>query len=565
MTRRMTATYTYPRYGYAPSAAQREGRVERHPVVVVGAGPIGLTAALDLAQRGLPVLLLDDNDTVSIGSRAVCYAKRPLEIWDRLGAAAPMVDKGVSWQLGRVYFRDELAYSFNLQPEPRHQMPAMINLQQYHLEEMLIAAIGGEPRITLAWKHRLLSLQQQPDHALLSVETPDGIFQLQADWVVACDGANSDTRRMVGAGFTGQFFQDRFLIADVVMKADFPTERWFWFDPPFHRGQSVLLHKQSDNVWRIDFQLGWDADPEEEKKPERVLPRIRAMLGPEADFELEWVSVYQFACRRIDRFRHGRVIFAGDAAHLVSPFGARGANSGFQDVDNLGWKLALVVAGRSPSELLDSYDAERILAADENIRHSTRSTDFITPKSDVSRTYRDAVLQLAKRHPFARRLVNSGRLSTPSVLAGSALNTPDRDPDFPAHPGAMVPGAPAADAPVDGPEGPWLLAYLEHGFTLLAFGPLPADAVDALGRLPVPVRVVQVGVPAAPGAVALADVEGLAAKRYAALPGTCYLLRPDQHVCARWRAFDPGAVKLALARATARIGDTTQERDRWNA
>jgi 2-polyprenyl-6-methoxyphenol hydroxylase-like FAD-dependent oxidoreductase len=158
--------------------------------------------------------------------------------------------------------------------------------------------------------------------------------------VIACDGANSDTRRMVGAEFTGQFFQDRFLIADVVMKAGFPTERWFWFDPPFHRGQSVLLHKQADNVWRIDFQLGWDADPEEEKKPENVIPRIQAMLGPEAEFELEWVSVYQFACRRIDRFRHGRVLFAGDAAHQVSPFGARGANTGVQDIDNLVWKLA---------------------------------------------------------------------------------------------------------------------------------------------------------------------------------------------------------------------------------
>ncbi|MCC7116353.1 MAG: FAD-dependent monooxygenase, partial [Burkholderiales bacterium] len=253
------------------------------------------------------------------------------------------------------------------------------------------------------------------------------------------------------------------------------------------------------------------------------------------------------------------------AAHQVSPFGARGANTGVQDIDNLIWKLKLVMDGAAPPDLVDTYHEERAFAADDNLLNSTRSTDFITPKSDVSRTYRDAVLQLAKRHPFARRLVNSGRLSTPSVLAGSALNTPDRDPDFPAHAGAMVPGAPAADAPVDGPEGPWLLAYLEHGFTLLAFGPLPADAVDALGRLPVPVRVVQVGVPAAPGAVALADVEGLAAKRYAALPGTCYLLRPDQHVCARWRAFDPGAVKLALARATARIGDTTQERDRWNA
>jgi glycine/D-amino acid oxidase-like deaminating enzyme len=171
----MMSTYTYPTYPFVVSDAQRQGRVDRHPVVIVGAGPIGLTAALDCAQRGLRVLLLDDNDTVSIGSRAVCYAKRPLEVWDRLGVAAPMVAKGVSWQVGKVFFRDELAYQFDLLPEADHQMPAMINLQQYHLEEMLIAeAIAREPRITLAWKHRLLSLQQHADHALLSVETPDG-------------------------------------------------------------------------------------------------------------------------------------------------------------------------------------------------------------------------------------------------------------------------------------------------------------------------------------------------------------------------------------------------------
>ncbi len=207
------------------------------------------------------------------------------------------------------------------------------------------------------------------------------------------------------------------ITADVVMKdANFPTERWFWFDPPFHRGQSVLLHKQADNVWRIDFQLGWDADPEAEKKPEKVIPRIRAMLGETTEFELEWVSIYQFACRRIDKLRHGRILFAGDAAHQVSPFGARGANTGVQDIDNLAWKLAMVMRGEAPEALLDSYDAERAYAADDNLLNSTRSADFITPKNAGSRIYRDAVLDLARDHAFARPLVNSGRLSVPATL-----------------------------------------------------------------------------------------------------------------------------------------------------
>ena len=209
------------------------------------------------------------------------------------------------------------------------------------------------------------------------------------------------------------------------MKADFPAERWFWFDPPFHPNQSVLLHMQPDNVWRIDFQLGWNADPVEAVKPENVLPRIRALLGPDTQFDLEWVSVYTFACERMDAFRHGRVVFAGDSAHRVSPFGARGANSGVQDAENLAWKLKLVTDGLAPETLIDTYSAEREHAADENILNSSRATDFITPKSEISRSFRNAVLNLAKTHPFARSLVNSGRLSLPATYADSPLNTPD--------------------------------------------------------------------------------------------------------------------------------------------
>ena len=533
----MLKTYQYPEFDYRISPEQRTGQVRRHPVVIVGAGPIGLTAALDCARRGIECVVLDDNNTVSIGSRAVCCAKRPLEIWDRLGVGEPMVEKGVRWQVGKVFFERDLVYRFDLLPEAGHKMPAMINLQQYYLEEFLVQACERSPHVDLRWKHRLISLSQQPDHAVLQVETPDGIFRMEADWVIACDGAGSDTRRMVGAEFTGQAFQDRFLIADVVMKADFPTERWFWFDPPFHRGQSVLLHKQCDNVWRIDFQLGWDADPSEEKKPERVMPRIQAMLGPDTPFELEWVSVYQFACRRIDRFRHGRVIFAGDAAHQVSPFGARGANTGVQDIDNLVWKLALVLDGRAPERLIDSYHEERAHAADDNLRQSTRSTDFITPKSRASRVLRDAVLQLAEHEPFARQLVNSGRLSTPTPYTDSSLNTADDD-DFA---GPMRPGTACADAPVqrNGRAG-WWLESLGDGFKLLVFDAHPALRTVQWGG--VTATVIAVGQD-------LLDADGLLQQRYDARPGTVYLIRPDQHVAGRWRSFDPARIEAALARA----------------
>jgi 3-(3-hydroxy-phenyl)propionate hydroxylase len=551
----MQQTYQYPRFAYRQSPEQKAGQVKRHPVVIVGAGPIGLTAALECAARGIPSVVLDDNDTVSIGSRAVCYAKRPLEVWDRLGVADRMVAKGVSWKHGKVFFQDELAYTFDLLPEAGHKMPAMINLQQYYLEEYMVQACVANPLIDLRWKHKLISLTQADDHAVLTLETPDGVFRMEAGWVIACDGANSDTRRMVDGQFTGQFFQDRFLIADVVIPPEalarapaagagseglrrlgVEPERWFWFDPPFHRGQSVLLHKQCDNVWRIDFQLGWNADPAEEKKPEKVVPRIREMLGPDIPFELEWVSVYQFACRRIDNFRYGRVLFAGDAAHQVSPFGARGANTGVQDIDNLVWKLKLVLDGIAPESLVDSYDEERAFAADDNLLNSTRSTDFITPKSHTSRVLRDAVLELAREEPFARALVNSGRLSTPTPYVYSSLNTPDEA----AFEGTMLPGTNCADAPVrtaDGQPG-WLLNRLGAGFTLLSFGPAPVADVRAGDAV---ARVLTVGSD-------VEDVEGLVARRYDGRPGTVYLIRPDQHVAARWRGFDKSKIQAALRR-----------------
>lgn len=534
----MLSTYQNPEFEYIQSKEQQTGQSQTHVVAIIGAGPIGLTAALDCAYHGIPCVVFDDNNTVSVGSRALCYGKRSLEIWQRLGVCQPILDKGVDWKVGKVFFGDDLAYQFDLLPEDGHQMPAMVNLQQYYLEEYLVEACQQSDLIDLRWKHRVDDLVQHDDHVVLTVTTPDGTFDTQATWVIACDGASSSMRDKVGGQFDGRIFDDQFLIADVVMKNDFPKERWFWFDPPFHPNQSVLLHREADDVWRIDFQLGQAADAEYWKRPENVTPLLKQMLGDDVEFELEWVSVYRFACRRMENFRHQRVFFAGDAAHQVSPFGARGANTGVQDIDNLTWKLKLVLDGKAPEHLLDTYGDEREKVADVNLQHSSRATDFITPKTKASRIMRDAVLALSQNYAFARPLVNSGRLSTATNYENSALSTPDKD-SFNAP--MAVPGAFCPDATITvNNQTDWLLNHLGKGFTLLIFDKAATTAPIVIDDTVVTPLIVGKDI---------IDSNGYLAQRYDGQLGTTYLIRPDQHVAARWKNYDQEAVIQAVKTA----------------
>jgi 3-(3-hydroxy-phenyl)propionate hydroxylase len=527
-------------FGYRrhPDQDRPGADVVEHPVVIVGAGPVGLSLAIDLAQRGERVVVLDDADRIGEGSRAICFSKRSLEFWDRLGVGDRMVDKGVVWSVGKIFHGAQQLYQFNLLPEAGHKRPAFINLQQFYAEAYLVDRVEELPAIDLRWRNKVIALESRNDNVALTIATPDGPYRIHAGYVVACDGARSSLRQMVGAEFSGQVFEDQFLIADVRMTAEFPTERWFWFDPPFHAGRSALLHKQPDDIWRIDLQLSRDADSTVEKQPENVRPRIARMLGHDK-FDFEWISLYKFQCRRMDRFVHGRVIFAGDAAHQVSPFGARGANSGLEDAENLSWKLDRVLRGKSPASLLESYHGERSAAADENIRESTRSTDFMAPNSRQEARLRKAVLSLAKETEFGKRMVNGGRLSVPSIY-DSPLSTADSD----AWRGGPRPGASMLDAPMAERSGRTKFlteAFIENGaqFTLLEFG--NGAAVDA----PEGVGAVRIG-----GDGGLVDSEGLAVMRYDAEPGTAYLLRPDGYVAARFRHPTRSALDAALARAS---------------
>ena len=531
--RYQTAFELYP-YERVPD--QDKPAPVRHPVVIVGGGPIGMGLALDLGKKGIACVVLDDHPGVGMGSRAICFAKRTLEICDRLGCGEPMVKKGVVWNLGRVFRELREIYEFNLLPEGGHKRPAFINLQQPYFEKFVVEEIrrqqdAGAP-IDIRGVNRVTRIDTQDDHVGLEVDTPEGPYTLEAEWVVACDGANSPIRNMLGLGFEGRVFEDNFLIADIRLKAgseDFPVERRFWFNPPFNPNETALMHKQPDGVWRLDFQLGWDIDRAAEIDPKKVQERVRGMIGAEYDFELVWTSIYTFRCCSMEEYRHGRVIFAGDSAHQVSPFGARGANGGMQDIDNLGWKLAMVVGKSAPVALLDSYHIERKQAAQENILNSTRSADFLTPRSPAHEVFRDAVLDLVEEHSFARPMINSGRLSTPCTYHGSPLSSADTD----GLPDRTRPGAPACDAPLaDG----WLIDLLGNSFQILAINTTVPTA-DVAG-IKVPVLTVQT------------EPDDLMSKRYlGAAEQAVYLLRPDQHVAARWTAPDHAQISAALNKA----------------
>lgn len=506
--------YDYKPYPYVapPGLTAPE---PRHRVIVVGAGPVGLAMALELASRGVASVLLDESNVVATGSRAIGWSRRSLQIFDRLGIADSVLDRAAPWRVGRICHGDDEICSFDLGGDPDERMPPFANLQQYHLEALLVARAAAEPRVDLRFKNRVIAIDQAEEGVEVTVRTPDGPYRLTADYVVACDGARSPIRAMLGLDFEGQSFEERFLIADIEMEADFPSERWFWFQPSFHDGGTALLHRQADNVYRLDLPLGRDADPAEEARPERVIPRIEKVVGP--DFELDWVSVYSFRCGRLKDFVHGRVIFAGDSAHLVPPFGARGGNGGLQDVDNLGWKLAAVLDGRAPVRLIDSYNRERVAAAEENIRQSARAARFIAPAPGVERLFRDQVLALARKAPFAGDWVNSGRPSEPFVCRSDA-------PDDPMLPVAARPGNVAPDAPQG---NGWLMSELGRDVRLIAVNARAPAGVE------IPVLEVRMN-------------DAVRARYLGGAPQALYLVRPDQVIAARWIEADPHQIAGAV-------------------
>ena len=426
---------------------------------------------------------------------------------------------------------DDVLYSFDLAQGAQSRQPPFINLQQFYVEWYLVDRLMQLPLAELRWRNRVTGIALAPDHAALTVETSDGTYTLEAEWVIDASGLASHLRQAVGARLEAELGEDRWCISDVRFKSALPPERWTWAKAAFNDGRAVWQHPMADGVWRLDYQMGPGVDPQQIADPAVVSDRLRRHLGADVQVELVWVGPYGYRTQLLDNFRQGRVFFIGDAAHVFNPFGARGGNSGVQDAENIGWKLAAVIAGTAPPALLDSYNEERRAAGAHNIHVTTRTIRFLAPRSPFEHRLRDAVLDLARRFDFARALVNTGRLSVPYDYAASSLTTAG---------GKAVP-----NLPVTGPDGRTaVLSDLLRGdgarFLVLCF---PGTSAPEL-----PENVARVIACDAPVG-ALSVFRGLGAL---GAPGEVLVIRPDQHLAARLTGPDAAAVRAAIDKALGR-------------
>jgi 3-(3-hydroxy-phenyl)propionate hydroxylase len=553
----------------------------RRPVAIVGGGPVGMTLALALARQGVRSVLIEADDGVCTGSRAICISRRSLEIFKRLGVVQGFLQKGLPWTGGRSFYRDTEVFRFAMHQDDEQSLPPMINIAQYQIEQLLLDAVERHADlIEIRWQTRVTGIEQHAAEggcgnmestsgATLALLTGDTAWQMHADWVVACDGGRSTIREALGLKLTGTTYEGRYVIVDIELDSARATERLAYFDPPSNPGSTVLVHKQPDNVWRIDYQLRDDEDPEAAVQPENVMPRVQSVLdsmGETGAWSPIWITVYKANALTLERYRHGPVLFAGDAAHLVPIFGVRGANSGIDDADNLGWKLACVANGVASPRLLDSYSDERVFAARENLSYGMKSTEFMAPPSFAFDLMRQAVLGLAEHHAAVRPLINPRQTHAiayvKSPLNEAAGDVADAFKQGPA-PGTVLPECRLKRMDDGVVVDIHLTDLLGPCFTALCFGP-NANANDDSSQdtawQPLQTTLAEQGIPFKAVMLVRNDTQNATSSNVIdhagrlhdmldATPGTVYLIRPDGHVLARWRDGSAAATQRAISAA----------------
>lgn len=539
---------------FSPWLASQHPAQERKKVAIVGSGPAGMVTALELARHGVPSVVLSAELQFSQGSRAICFTRRSMEILQQVGVADRMTEGGLPWRFGNSFYRNQLCFRMEAPQDPDDRFYPIINVQQQFMEEYLHDACTANPLIDFRWGNKVVQVAQQDGYAVATVDTPEGEYQLETNWLVDASGGRSAIRSAMNLEMEGASYEGFFVIADIKVDLPLPTERLAYFDPEWNPGNTILMHREPNGIWRVDYQLPEGETPEEALRPESLKARIDAQLAmigfPGVEWEMDWSSVYSARTLTLTDYVHGNVIFTGDAAHLLPIFGVRGANTGFQDAQSLGWQLAYHVKGLGSQQLLTNYSAERVGAAREIIAESGKSVRFMTPPTQGFKLLRNAVLSLSLQNEFVRPLYH-WRTSRPHEYTHSMLNSRGDDnalfTDGPAH------GAPPRNIRLGAND--FLLDHVGGGFDLIYFTtgaaiPTPLlDVVNAARTKGVALRITAVGAaqPVTGADQTFADADDHFRQRYGVqADGAAYLLRPDQHVCARWLTLDAVRLQAAL-------------------
>jgi 3-(3-hydroxy-phenyl)propionate hydroxylase len=537
----LSSYFKYEVYPFERPADLTAPSQVRHPVVIVGAGPAGLVLAIQMALNGVKSVLIESEAQVSGGSRALALTKRSMEIIEQCGVAAEFLKGALVWKNGYSFYKNRIVHHLDIPFSEDDKFYPMTNLAQCIIEKILVdraRALG----VDIRFQTRLNTMEVADTGVTLTLDTPEGEYRVLADWLVGCDGARSAVRRLQGLRFEGQSYESRFVIADFNIALDEPTGRRCYFDPPWLPGHTALVHKAPGGIWRLDYQVPADVSDEEALDPERIHSHIQAQLdytGVKLPWTIEWTTLYKPNTLTLNSYNHGRVLYCGDAAHLLPVFGVRGMNTGVQDSINLGWKLAAVVQGQADAAILNSFTSERVADARQICKEAGRSTRMVAPPTRGFRVMQQAVLSLALNHEFPRGLLH-WRTSHPIDYASSPLTWLDSsESSFNAGP---RPGAPARNARV---AHGFVLDAFQPGFQILVFGANEAqwqaasDDVHQLRAQNLRVRLIAIrrdDSPAPQADAVLRDMEGHAHSLWGAQDGTVYVLRPDQHVCARWTA-----------------------------
>ena len=526
----------------------------KHKVVIVGAGPAGMVTALELARHGVSSVLLSAELQFSQGSRAIVFTRRSMEILQQVGVAHRVTENGLPWRCGNSIYRGQKVFRMETPHDPDDRFFPMINIQQQYLEEYLHDACAANELIDVRWGNKLVKAENIEGGVKTEIDTPEGPYTLETEWLVAADGGRSEIRSSMNLKLEGASFESIFVIADIRIDLPYPTERLAFFDPDWNRGNTILMHREPHGIWRVDYQLSPGETPEEALRPESLKERIDAqlkMIGFEGTpWEMDWNSVYSARTLTLPEYVHKRIVFTGDAAHLLPIFGVRGANTAFQDAQSLGWHLAFVIKGLAPEQLMQNHSTERVGAAREIITEAGKSTRFMAPPSRGFRLLRDAVLSLSLTQEFVRPLYH-WRTSRPHEYSSSGLNSPHDD-------NAQFTGGPALGAPPQNvllQADNYLLDHLGGGFDLVFVADaqgIPSEIAQAVARIQqqgIPLKLTAISAQATPLAGAhqtLQDPQQRFADRYAVKAGGAYLFRPDQHICARWQQLDAARLLQSL-------------------